>query len=52
MSVSTIVLLICRESMLKNMDLSHTIDLYAAESDVVGIVLSATEPYSFYILQM
>ncbi len=32
----------------ENMDLSHTIDLYAAESDVVGIVLSATEPYSLY----
>lgn len=28
--------------------MAHTIDLYAAESDVVGIVLSATEPYSLY----
>ena len=32
----------------ENLDLAHTIDLYAAESDVVGIVLSATEPYSLY----
>lgn len=32
----------------ENLDLSHTIDLYAAEADVVGIVLSATEPYSLY----
>ena len=32
----------------ENMDLSHTNDLYAAESDVVGIVLSATEPYFLY----
>ena len=28
----------------EHLDLAHTIDLYAAESDVVGIVLSATEP--------
>lgn len=32
----------------ENLDLAHTIDLYTAESDVVGIVLSATEPYSLY----
>ncbi|MCI5943396.1 MAG: EutP/PduV family microcompartment system protein [Eubacterium sp.] len=32
----------------ENIDLSHAIDLYAAESDVVAIVLSATEPYSLY----
>ena len=32
----------------ENLDLAHAIDLYVAEADVVGIVLSATEPYSLY----
>lgn len=32
----------------ENLDLAHTIDLYTAESDVVGVCLSATEPYSLY----
>lgn len=32
----------------ENIDLAHAIDLYVAESDVVGVVLSATEPYSLY----
>lgn len=32
----------------ENIDLAHAISLYVAESDVVGIVLSATEPYSLY----
>lgn len=32
----------------ENIDLAHAIALYVAESDVVGIVLSATEPYSLY----
>ena len=30
----------------ENIDLAHAIALYIAEADVVGIVLSATEPYS------
>lgn len=32
----------------ENLDLAHAIDLYTAESDIVGLVLSATEPYSLY----
>ena len=32
----------------ENIDLAHAIALYIAEADVVGIVLSATEPYSLY----
>ena len=32
----------------ENLDLAHAIALYTSESDVVGICISATEPYSLY----
>ena len=32
----------------ENLDLAHAIDIYTAEADVVGLCLSATEPYSLY----
>lgn len=32
----------------ENLDLAHAIAIYTSESDVVGICISATEPYSLY----
>ncbi len=32
----------------ENLDLAHAIALYTSESDVVGVCISATEPYSLY----
>lgn len=32
----------------ENLDLAHAIDCYTAEADLVGLCLSATEPYSLY----
>lgn len=32
----------------ENLDLAHAIDVYTSEADIVGLVLSATEPYSLY----
>ena len=48
MSASMTVSLICRANMRRIWIWRIRLILYAAESDVVGIVLSATEPYSLY----